>query len=1127
MKTMQLSLFPEGGDLVEDVPGRVYFMAKNTLGKPADIAGKVVDDRGQTIADFSSIHDGMGKFEIKPSADRTYHVEITKPAGITQKFDLPAAKSGGCVVRSVDETKPNAMRVAAICSSARTVLVEAVVREQRIASGAFEVKAGQPTLIEMPLTAKVQGTARVTLFSTKQEPLAERLVYQGRGQDLKIEMTADKKQYSPRDPVKLRIKTVDASGKAVKANVGVAVVDDTVLSYADDKSGRILAKLYLEPELGATDADPIEEPNFYFGTKPEAAAAMDALLATRGYRKFEWQPVFNPPPPMPTSTAYRGWDDEAPMAGAAMPMDEMARAEEAPRPEPKRAAGPMRRPPMAAPPPPPAQPVGKVVAANKPVMRDFKAKDLDKAEKQDRFGNGRGRGGLALGNEKEAWGGEDANMVAGWSPVRVFPVPQYTKGYEGPRTDFRETIYWNASVDTGNDGIATVTFPVSDAVTSFRATAEGVSAGGLPGSGELVMQSKMPLSLDARLPVEVTSGDKIKLPVSLTNETDDEIDADLTANFGSAFKLAVDPAGRSESGPLHLGPAGKIHLKAHEKKSLFFPLDVVATTGEANVSLGVIARGLEDKLDKKIRVVPLGFPFEVSASGTAKAGASVKHDFDLSEALPGSIEASVTMYPSPVASMTKGMEAMIREPGGCFEQTSSTNYPNIMVLSYLASNDAADAALVQQTQQKLDRGYKLLTGYETKQKGYEWFGQTPGHEALTAYGLMEFGDMAKVYDVDHAMVERTADWLMSRRDGKGGFLRSSQALDSFGRANETTTNAYIMWALSEAKRTKGMDVELAAQKKLGESTKDPYLLALVANTDKTFVGKLAAMQDKDGSFKGAKESITMSGGESLVIETTALATLALIKASPNAEYEAQIRSAVDWLNKQRSGFGQWSNTQATILGLKAMTAYAEYGKQMQASGAATLVINGSPAGTIAFEKGRKDALVWDDIANKLKPGHNIIELQLAGGATLPYSIAVTYRAKNPQSSKDAKVTVTTQLAKSTVKLGEGVKLRARVENKTTEGLPMTLARIGIPGGLTFQTWQLKELRDKGLIDFYETRPREVILYWRAMAPSVKHDIDLDLIAATPGAYEAPASSTYLYYTAEDKTWVAPVKVTVE
>jgi alpha-2-macroglobulin-like protein len=1132
MKTMQLSLFPEGGDLVEGVPGRVYFMAKNTIGKPADIEGKVIDDRGHVVSTFKSIHDGLGRFEIAPSADRSYQVHITKPAGITQTFELPAPKSGGCVLRSVEGAKAGTMRVGAICSSSRTLLVEAVLREQRVAAAAIAVEAGKPALIEMPLEKQVQGAMRVTLFSSKQEPLAERLVYMGKGADLKITMTADRPKYSPRDAVKLKIQTTDASGKPVKANVGVAVVDDTVLSYADDKSGRIQSKLYLEPELGVTAEDPIEEPNFYFGTKPEAAAAMDALLATRGYRTFEWQPVFAPPPPVSETTALYegrgmgggGWD-MAPQAAPPMAVAEEAPADPVARNEKDNAQQPRRQVKVGgAKRPAPAQ----AVAVAKPIGGDMQKAEKKKMEERPRgpmAGAAMGRARLADKMDRDdEWGGEaaDERMVAGWSPVRVFPVPQYTKAYDGPRTDFRETIYWNASVDTGADGTASVTFPVSDAVTSFRATAEGVSAGGLPGAGDVVIQSKMPLSLDARLPVEVTSGDEIRLPVTLTNETDDAIDADLSATFGSAFKLSSNPSGR-------------IHLRAGEKTSLFFPLKVVATDGEGNVALSVKARGLDDTLEKKIRVVPLGFPFEVGASGTVKTGVRASHSFELGGALPGSIKATVTMYPSPVASMTKGMEAMIREPGGCFEQTSSSNYPNIMVLSYLATNDAADAALVQKTQGTLDRGYKLLTGYETKQKGYEWFGQTPGHEALTAYGLMEFADMAKVYEVDHSMVERTADWLMSRRDGKGGFLRSSQALDSFGRANEATTNAYIMWALAEAKRTKGMEAELSVSKKLGESTKDAYLMSLVANTAllvgmpeaKSFTSKLVELQDKDGSFPGAKESITMSGGESLAIETTALATLALLKASPNNEYEPQIRKAVDWLNAKRGGFGQWSNTQATILGLKAMTAYSEYAKQMATSGAATLLINGQPAGTINFEKGRKDALVWDDISSKLTSGTNKIEIELAGGAVLPYSIALEYRAARPQSSANAKVNVTTQLAKDTVKLGEGVKLRARVENKTAEGQPMTLARVGIPGGLTFQTWQLKELRDKGLIDFYETRPREVILYWRSLAPSAKKDVDIDLIAATPGTFEAPATSAYLYYTAEDKAWVAPVKVSVE
>jgi hypothetical protein len=346
-----------------------------------------------------------------------------------------------------------------------------------------------------------------------------------------------------------------------------------------------------------------------------------------------------------------------------------------------------------------------------------------------------------------------------------------------------------------------------------------------------------------------------------------------------------------------------------------------------------------------------------------------------------------------------------------------------------------------------------------------------------------------------------------------------------------------MWALAEAHRTAGLGAELALQKALGTETKDPYLLALAANTNllsaptgaetAAIARRLASMQAKDGSFPGATESITMSGGESLTIETTALAILALIKASPASEYEPQIRGAVDWLNARRSGYGQWGNTQATILGLKALTAYADHARQMQSAGSATLVINGQSVGTIDFDKGRKDALVWDDLTTALHPGHNTVELRLAGGASLPYSIAIAYRSAKPQSSPAAKVTVTTVLDKAQVKMGEGVKLRAHVENITAGGVPMTLARVGIPGGLTFQTWQLKELRDKGAIDFYETRPREVILYWRALPPSAKKDIALDLLAAVPGSYEAPATSAYLYYTAEDKAWAPSVKVEVD
>ena len=834
------------------------------------------------------------------------------------------------------------------------------------------------------------------------------------------------------------------------------------------------------------------------------------------------------PPPAPEPEAVATEDVWGEMRGmpvaAAPPMPAMDPAPAPPAEMDKRRPAPPKRGRAAGAKPQekPAVGAGGMPAPNMKLARKNLDQKLDRVELR--------QGNRRIVMKDEEWDGDAAGdddgveqqMVAGWAPVRVFPVPQYPKSYDGPRTDFRETIYWNPSVETNAQGKAEVTFVTSDAVTAFRATAEGFGTAGTAGAGQLAIKSKLPLTLDAKLPVEVTAGDTIRLPVSMTNETETAVEAQLAATFGSAFKLAANPA-------------GKIKLAAGEKKTVFFPLEVVATEGDAEVTLALTTRGLKDELQRTIRVVPKGFPFELAASGTVASGKPASEEIEITGAIPGSIRATVTMYPSPLAAMTQGMAGMIREPGGCFEQTSSTNYPNIMILGYLDSSDAADPALVEKTQGVLDRGYKLLTGYETKQNGYEWFGQTPGHEALTAYGLMEFADMGRVYDVDRKMVQRTADWLMSRRDKKGGFLRSQQALDSFGRASEDTTNAYIMWALAEAGRTKGLDAELAVQKTLGGATKDPYLLALAANTalvaaptaapTSAMVKRLVAMQGKDGGFPGAKESITMSGGESLEVEATSLAVLAMIKASKNGEHDAAIRASVDWLNAHRGGYGEWSNTQATVLGLKALTAYTEHARQMQASGTATLLINGKAAGTIKFEKGRRDALVWNDL-RQLVPGKNTIELELDGQAALPYSIAIEYRSALPQTSPDAKITVATELLKNTGKMGDGITLRAKVENKTAEGVPMTLARIGIPGGMVFQTWQLKELRDKGLIDFYETRPREVILYWRALPPSAKKEVDLNLLASTPGAYEAPASSAYLYYTDEDKTWTEPVRVTI-
>lgn len=57
--------------------------------------------------------------------------------------------------------------------------------------------------------------------------------------------------------------------------------------------------------------------------------------------------------------------------------------------------------------------------------------------------------------------------------------------------------------------------------------------------------------------------------------------------------------------------------------------------------------------------------------------------------------------------------------------------------------------------------------------------------------------MAKVTSfVDPNMVNQLRTFILSRRNGRGGFLKNPKALDSFGSAPDDITNVYIVWTLT-------------------------------------------------------------------------------------------------------------------------------------------------------------------------------------------------------------------------------------------------------------------------------------------------------------------------------------------
>jgi anti-sigma factor RsiW len=741
------------------------------------------------------------------------------------------------------------------------------------------------------------------------------------------------------------------------------------------------------------------------------------------------------------------------------------------------------------------------------------------------------RGGIGNG------GGPGPGVIWPPMPVRVFAHTR-ANGPAEVRFDFAETLYWHPVLVLPG-GKADVSFDLCDSLGAFEVTAFAHTPDGRLGSATQLLTSRLPLAVQPRIPLEVTAGDTIDIALSVANNTRENRTAHLSVAEHGNLSLV--------SGPPSVG----VSVPAEAAVRKLYRFRPTVQEGEATLAFTGKADGAPaDTMRTTFRVVPEGFPILAAHSDVLEKSATQEIVLPTTW-IKGTLKCRVEVYPSTLADLQKGLESLLREPCGCFEQTSTSNYPNLLILQYLKESDQTKPEVERRARELLDRGYRQLTSFEClnsqkhAKEGYEWFGGTaPAHEALTAYGLMEFRDMAKVHEVDPAMLKRTQQYLMSQRDGNGGFRRNPRALDTFGRAPDNITNAYIVWALTEGGKDDDITKELNALHDQAKTSTDPYFLALVANSlinrAKTadavvLLKKVAGLQKDDGHLDAAQTSITGSGGRDLQIETTALAVLGWLKANPG-EFNAAVQKAIRWIGQQRGGYGGFGSTQSTILALKALILYTNANKKTPEAGELRLFVGEHQVAMRPFAAGATEPLTLSvpDAEKTLKSGKNTVRVEITGKNVFPYTLSWSYQTRQPASAENCPVKLAAKLDRTEAREGETVQLTARVENVSGKGQGMTVAILGLPGGLTIPE-DMKQLKDytrqpsdggRPLVSHFEIRGRELVLYWRDLAPDQKIEVPIDLICRVPGEYSGPASRAYLYYNADYKHWVEPLKIAI-
>ncbi|HEY4787270.1 MAG TPA: hypothetical protein VIH57_14525, partial [Bacteroidales bacterium] len=232
-----------------------------------------------------------------------------------------------------------------------------------------------------------------------------------------------------------------------------------------------------------------------------------------------------------------------------------------------------------------------------------------------------------------------------------------------------------------------------------------------------------------------------------------------------------------------------------------------------------------------------------------------------------------------------------------------------------------------------------------------------------------------------------------------------------------------------------------------------------------------------------------------------------------------VNKNISYLVSSRS-YGGFGSTQGTILALKALKEYAKFMKQTADDGTIEIFLNGQQAARYSYRKGDKGKISLTGLEKYMQEGQNTFSIRyLETDHPLSYTFDAQWTSLTPKTDDGCKVDLVTSLNTHSSKIGEIVRLSVKLQNKTDKGLPMTMAVIGIPSGLSLQPWQLKEMQEKQKFDFYEVRKNYLVLYYRQMIPNELRELNFDLKAEIAGTYQAPASSGYLYYTNEFKKWV--------
>ena len=292
---LSLNLYPEGGHMITGLPCRIAFEAAMTDGEAVDGNLVITDNKGDTVAIAETVHLGRGVVELPPLEDIRYRATFNalrddgKGKGLSTKVKLRSPDTDGVSIR-VDK-EGDAWRITSYGAGdvVQSLLGLSITCEGRL--GFFQTMriSSEPSVIHVPDSLLLAGVNQLTIFDANGRIFADRLFFVTRPELMHapLSITGLKEQYAPFEKVRLQVSAPSLTGKeeGLSSSLSLSVRDAVHQDHTFDSSN-IMTEMLLSSEIKGF----VPHPDYFFEKDDEEhRRALDLLMMTQGWRRFDWK----------------------------------------------------------------------------------------------------------------------------------------------------------------------------------------------------------------------------------------------------------------------------------------------------------------------------------------------------------------------------------------------------------------------------------------------------------------------------------------------------------------------------------------------------------------------------------------------------------------------------------------------------------------------------------------------------------------------------------------------------------------------------------------------------------------------------------------------------------------------